>query len=140
MTFLVSRRWLATGLLIMLVSCGESEALERAKQEFQQASEKVQAVVSEQLDAWSGRMEDLDGELAAFREAATSKMAEMGEASRAKLEAALSALEARREDLAAEMAKARAASGEAWDEVSAGFEQAWADLQAAYADAQEAAK
>lgn len=124
-------------LLTLGAACGESETLDRAKQELRKAAEVTEEFLQEQMVIWGDRMDDFEAEFATFREAAQTKMGEMSLAAREKFEIALTELEGQREALAERMAEARQAGGEAWDQASVELQQAWEALQLKYAELQE---
>lgn len=118
-------------------SCGESEALNRAKKDLRNAAEITEQFLQEQLVIWDDRMDDFQAEFATFRKASQSRLGEMSAAAREKFEIALTELEGQREALAARMAEARKAGGEAWDQASVELQQAWESLQLKYVELQE---
>lgn len=127
----------ASLIVALLASCGESEALDRAKEELRNAARVTEQFVQEQMVVWSDRMDDFAAEFATFREASKAKMAEMSAAAREKFELALNELDEQRAALVVRMDEARAAGGGAWDKASVELQQAWDALQAKYAELQE---
>lgn len=131
--------------ILGLAACGDSEEkLERAKNELRQAgqvaSEALHERMQERLETWRADLAELDAELEDWKQKAREQSATAGAEAKQKLQTTIDELEAKRQKLAEKLSVASKASGAAWDEIVAGFENGWAELKAGLEDAKESTK
>lgn len=131
----------ATLLFLALASLGScdkaEERLDRVQDELRQVGEIAKQAMQDRMDSWREDLVTIDVELAEWKERAKQQAATASAEAQQKLQDTIDALEAKRQDLSAKLLVASQASGEAWDEIAAGFEQGWDELKTGLKDARE---
>ena len=82
-----------------------------------------------------------EAQLAAWEETAAElkiKVSEIGEDAREEYEARIQAVRSKQDDLRLKLNELRDTSDEAWDDLKVGFDAAWDDVEAAWADVRSA--
>lgn len=121
--------------LLFPVACSDDAADVKVRREISEAGSATAEYAAKKIEAWKEDLRELDEEISAWKTKAESKAASATDETKVRMEEALVVLKAKRDALAEKIEDAGDKTADAWEDVEAGFQRAWAELEESFADA-----